>query len=167
MLNSGPFETAVFRAQTGGRYNILGAYGLMVTGTSFPLKGAIPIPTGQSGTIVSTGKYVRGTNTRFLSQFIPGDFIYHKDVVRRIDYIETDSFMVLTQGFPTDIAVAEIPLKCGQQFYAGIYAKNTHATTDAILQEANMTPGNTFLNQGAPISYDCTSGGELEFQVHK
>ena len=113
MLNSGPFEAATYRAQTGGRYNILGAYGLMVTGTSFPTKGAIPIPTGQSGTIVSTGKKIRGTSSKFLSEFIPGDFIYHKDVVRRIDYIESDTLMTLTQAFPTDIASGEIPLKCG------------------------------------------------------
>src|SRR5688572_942015 len=113
MLNSGPFEAATYRAQTGGRYNILGAYGLMVTGTSFATKGAIPIPTGQSGTIVSTGKTIRGTSSKFLSEFILGDFIYHKDVVRRIDYIESDTLMTLTQAFPTDIASGEIPLKCG------------------------------------------------------
>lgn len=166
MLNAGPFEVATYRAQTGGRYNILGAYGNMVTGTAFPVKGAIPIPTGQSGTIVSTGKYVRGTSTRFLSQFIPGDYLYHKEVVRRIDYIESDTLLVLTQAFPTDIASGEIPLRCPQQFYTAIYAKNTHASVDAILQEANMTPGNTFLNQGAPVSYDAT-GSEIEFQVHK
>lgn len=169
MFNETPFhaEVATFRAQTGGAYNIQGAYGLMVRGSSFPTKGSIPIATGKSGTIISTGKKVRGdANTRFLSEMREGDYLYHKDVVRRIAYVESDYMLTLTQEFPTDITVAVIPLVCESQFYKAIYAKNTHASADAILQEAPITPGNTFLNGGAPISYDASSG-ELEFQVHK
>lgn len=167
MLNSGAIETATFRAQTGGAYNIIGAYGAMASGSAFPTKGAIPIPTGQSGTIISTGKWVRGTSTLFISQMHAGDYLYHKDVVRRIDYVETDTLLVLTQAFPTDIASGEIPMLCQAQFYKAIYAKNTHGSTDAKLQEAPITPGNTFLNEGSPISFDASGGGELEFQVHK
>lgn len=159
-------EVAIFRAQTGGAYNIIGAYGIMARGSSFPVKGAIPIPTGKSGTIISTGKKVRGTGTLFKSQMKPGDYIYAKEVVRRIDYIENDYMLTLTQAFPTDISVAVIPLVCEQQFYKAIKVKNTHASADAIYQEAPITPGNVEFSGGAPISYDAT-GSELEIQVHK
>lgn len=166
MLNQGPFEGATFRATTGGAYNIIGAYGAMMKGSSFPTKGAIPVPTGKSGTIISTGNWVRGTDTKFLSEMQPGDYLYHKDVVRKIDFIDSDTMLKLTQEFPSDIASGEIPLLCQSQFYSAIYAKSTHATVAATLQEAPIAAGNTFLNQGAPISYDATSG-QLQFQVHK
>lgn len=160
-------EVATFRASTGGAYNLIGAYGVMVSGTVFPAKGSIPIPTGKSGTIISTGKGVRGTGTLFTSQMKPGDYIYSKDVVRRIDYIVSDTLLFLTQGFPTDISVAVIPLICEQQFYKAIYCKNTHATTAGVLQEAPMAAGQTFLNGGSPVAYDTSGGGTLEFQLHK
>lgn len=166
MLNQGPFEGATFRATTGGAYNIIGAYGAMVKGTFFPMKGAIPIPTGKSGTIISAGRRVRGTGTKFTSEMHPGDYLYHKDVVRRIDFVESDTMLTLTQEFPSDITVDEIPLLCPSQMYSSIYAKSTHGTIAAILQEAPIAAGNTFLNQGAPISYDASSG-QLQFQVHK
>lgn len=166
MLNSSPFETHTFRVQTGGAYNIIGAYGQMVSGSSFPTKGAIPIPTGKSGTIISTGKRVRGTGTLFTRELVAGDFLYHKEVVRRIDFIESDTMLTLTQAFPTDIASAEIPLLCPQQQYTSIYAKNTATSGDAKIQESPITPSNTFLNQGSPVSYDATAG-ELEFTVTK
>lgn len=159
-------EFATFRAATGGAYNLIGAYGIMAKGTSFPAKGAIPIPTGKSGTIISTGKGVRGTGTLFTKQMKPGDYLYHKEVVRRIDYIVSDTLMFMTQGFPSDITVGEIPLLCDNQMYKAVYAKNTHASADAIFQEAPISPANTFLNGGAVISYDAT-GSELEFQLHK
>lgn len=162
-------EQAVFRASTGGAYNLIGAYGVMTKGTVFNTKGAMPIPTGKSGTIYSTGKGVRGNSTLFLSQMKPGDYIYAKDVVRRIDYIVSDTLLFLTQEFPTDIASGApvIPLICEQQFYKSIYAKNTHASTSAVLQEAPMAPGQTFLNGGAPVSFDASGGGTIEFQLHK
>ncbi len=160
-------ENATFRATTGGAYNIIGAYGIRSAGTAFPTTGAIPIPTGKTGTILSTGKKVRGTGTLFTKQMKPGDFIYAKNVVRMIDYIESDYMLTLTQAFPTDIAVAIIPLICECQFYKAIYFKNTHASSSAICQESPISPGNTFLNGGAVISYDASGGGTLEFQLHK
>lgn len=160
-------EVATFRAATGGAYNLIGAYGVMAKGTSFPNKGAIPIPTGKSGTIKSTGKAVRGTGTLFTREMRPGDYLYHKEVVRRIDYIESDTLLHLTQAFPSDISVSEIPLYCESQMYKAVYAKNTHASTSAVFQEAPIAPSNTFLNGGAVISYDASAGGTLEFQFHK
>lgn len=160
-------EVATFRAATGGAYNLIGAYGVMAKGSNFPAKGAIPIPTGKSGTIVSTGKAVRGTSTLFTRQMKPGDYLYHKDVVRRIDYIVSDTLLFLTQAFPSDIAVGEIPLYCESQMYKAVYAKNTNVLSVAVFQEAPLAMANTFLNGGSVISYDASSGGTLEFQLHK
>lgn len=160
-------EFATFRAATGGAYNLIGAYGVMTKGTNFPNKGAIPIPTGKSGTILTTGKAVRGTGTLFTKEMRPNDYLYHKDVVRRIDYIVSDTLMFMTQAFPSDITVAEIPLYCESQMYKAIYAKNTNTSTVAVFQEAPLAMANTFLNGGAVISYDASSGGTLEFQLHK
>lgn len=161
-------EIATLRARTGGAYNIIGAYGLMVRGSSFPVKGAIPIPTGKTGTIFSTGKKVRGNGTLFTKEMKPGDFIYAKDVVRMIDYIESDVMLTLRQEFPTDIDSGSpvIPLICEQQMYKSIYAKNVHSADAAILQEAPFAAGAVELNGGAPLSYDATSG-TIEFSVKK
>lgn len=158
-------EVQVLRARTGGAYRIKGAYGAFVSGSSFPAKGSIPTATGKSGTILSTGALVRGTDTKFLNEIRPGDFIYAKDVVRRVISVESNTTLTLDDGFPTDIAVGVIPLVCQSQLYKAIYAKNTHGSADAILQEAPIAAGNTFLCGGSPISYDATSG-RLEFQLH-
>jgi hypothetical protein len=159
-------EVATFRAVTGGAYNLKGAYGVMVKGSAFPVKGAIPIPTGKSGTIISTGKKVRGTDTLFTREMKEGDHIYAKDVVRRIDYIVSDTLLVLTQEFPTDILTGVIPLICEQQFYKAIVAKNVHTSDAAILQEAPIASGQVVLNGGAPLSYDATSG-QIDFTLNK
>jgi hypothetical protein len=160
-------EVALWRASTGGAYNFPGAYGVIYTGSAFPTKGAIPQPTGKNGTIISQGTKVRGTGTLFLSQMKPGDFIYAKDVVRQIDYIESDTLLTLKQGFPTDIATGISPLICEQQTYKMIYAKNTNASTAAVLQEAPFAFGNTHVSAGAPFSYDASGGGTIEFEGHK
>jgi hypothetical protein len=160
-------EVALWRATTGGAYNFPGAYGTIYSGSAFPAKGAIPQPTNKNGTIISQGKKVRGTGTLFSSQMKPGDFIYAKDVVRQIDYIESDTLLTLKQGFPTDIATGISPLLCEQQTYKMIYAKNVHASTAAVLQEAPFSSGNTHISAGAPFSYDASGGGTIEIEAHK
>lgn len=160
-------EVGIWRATTGGAYNFPGAYGTIYSGSAFPPKGAIPQPTGKNGTIISQGLKVRGTGTLFLSQMKPGDYIYAKDVVRRIDYIESDTLLTLVQAFPTDIATGISPLICEQQTYKMIYAKNVHTSTAAVLQEAPFSSGNTHVSGGAPLSYDASGGGTIEFEGHK
>lgn len=160
-------EVAIWRAQTGGAYNFPGAYGVIYNGSSFPNKGAIPQPTIRNGTIISQGVKVRGTGTLFTSQCKPGDFIYARDVVRRILYIESDTLLTLATAFPTDISSGISLLICEQQTYKMIYAKNVHASAAGTLQEAPMSAGNTHLSAGAPFSYDFSSGGTLEIEAHK
>lgn len=160
-------EVGIWRAATGGAYNFPGAYGVIYSGSSFPAKGAIPQPVNKNGVIISQGKKVRGTGTLFTSQMKPGDHIYAKDVVRRIDYIESDTLLTLVEAFPTDILTPISPLLCEQQIYRMIYAKNTHASTAAVLQEAPFAAGNTHVSAGAPLSYDASGGGTIEFEAHK
>lgn len=170
MINETPWhaEVGTWRATTGGAYNFPGAYGTIYSGSAFPNKGAIPQPVNKNGLIISQGKKVRGTGTLFTSQMKPGDHIYAKDVVRRIDYIESDTLLTLIEGFPTDIATPISPLLCEQQIYRKIAIKNVHASSNAILQEATIAPGTTpFVNGGAPLSYDASGGGTLEITVHK
>jgi hypothetical protein len=164
-VNPTTIVTEVFQASTGGRYRIKSAYGIVATGTAFPAKGSIPAASGKSGTILSTGTKVRGTSTLFMTQFTEGDFLYQKEVVRRVTAVLSDTLLEIADAFPTDISVAVIPMKCEFNHYKTIYAKNVHASGAAIIQEGRLSSGNTFLGQGVPISYDADAG-TLEFTIH-
>lgn len=157
-------ESGVFRAVTGGAYNLVGAYGLIVYGTSFPRIGSIPPATPKPGTIISQGPNVRGTNTSFLTDVKEGYFIYAKHVVRRVRHVISDTLLVLESGFPTDIAsLGEGLWICRPQTYSSVYIKST-GSADPTLQGAPFRQNDTFLDGGAPISYDATNG-ELSFEV--
>jgi hypothetical protein len=164
-------EFAVFRATTGGAYNFPFAYGVIAKGTPFPVKGSIPVATQHYGNIKSTGKQVLGIGTKF-ELLNPGDYLYHKDVVRQIDYIiapvagATYQLLYLTEAFPSDITIGETPLVCHRQTFKKVQAFNTSASTAAILQEAPLKPAeDRLISGGAPISYDATAG-EISFTVH-
>ena len=159
-------ESAVFRAVTGAAYNIPNSYGDIVSGSSFPLKGTLPVAVTYPGTFKSTGKNVRGTGTNFTG-FILGSWLYDGNVIRQIDYVVSDTFLVLKQGFPTDVSVASAVRICERQFYKMIIAMSTHATQPAILQEAPFRVNDRVLDGGAPYSYDTSSGGEISFEVHQ
>jgi len=165
MLNETLFhpETGTFRAVTGGAYNLPNSYGDIVSGSSFPVKGTIPIANTHVGTFKSTGKAVRGTGT-FFTKLIQGSFLYDGNVLRQIDYVVADDFLFLKEGFPTDVTAATAVNVCVNQFYKMILAKSTHATASATLQEAPFRPGDHTVNGGAPYSYDATTG-EISFQV--
>lgn len=158
-------EKQTFRAVTGSAYVIPGAYGILVYGSVFPVVGTIPISNPTSGTIISQGVAVRGTNTRFLTELSEDDHIHAKNVVRKISQIVSDTLLYLVGGFPTDITVASSYRVCKPQTYKAIYAKST-GDADAILQEATFVSQETFLNGGAPISYDATAG-EISFQLSR
>ncbi len=158
-------ETNVFRAVTGGAYRLVGAYGLIVYGSNFPVKGTIPLSTPMAGTIISQGNKVRGTNTTFLSDVKEGYFIHAKDVVRRVRYVFSDTLLELEGGFPTDIASPGEGLRiCRPQVYSSVYIKSTSTSADAVLQEAPFRQSDTFFDGGSPFSYDATTG-ELSFEV--
>lgn len=157
-------EKQVFRAVTGGAYNIPGAYGIIIYGSIFPTKGTIPISTPKAGTIISQGKNVRGSSTTFTTDLQNEDFIHANGVVRKIDYIVSDTLLVLTEGFPSDITSAHGLRVCSPQIYRSIYIKNTDTTNAAVLQEASLVSGDVSFNGGAPLSYDATSG-QLSIEV--
>lgn len=158
-------EKETFRAVTGASANFPQGDGTIEVGT-FPAKGTIPIAKEPGGTIISEGLYVRGTDTTFMTSVKKGDFIYDEDVLREVANVLSDILLELKQEFPTDISVA-IDLKvCSPQDIKAIYAHSTHGSDSSILQEAPFRPGSTFLNGGAPISYDATAG-EISFTVHK
>lgn len=166
MVNEALFhdEQATFRAVTGGAYNFPNSYGLIASGTNFPTKGTIPQAVTQIGTFKSTGKVVRGTGTQFTQFIIQGDYLYDGNVLRQIDYVQSDTMLFLKEGFPTDISSDTTVKTCSRQFFKLIIAKSTHATVNAILQEAPFVPGDHTYNGGAPYSYDATSG-QISFQA--
>lgn len=166
MINETLFhnESGTFRAVTGGAYNIPNSYGEIVSGSSFPIKGTIPVAVTQIGTFVSGGKAVRGTGTQFTKFIIPGDYLYDGTVLRQIDYVQSDTLLFLKEAFPTDVSVAAAVKTCSRQFFKIIIAKSTHASANAILQEAPFVIGDHTYNGGAPLSYDATSG-QISFQM--
>lgn len=157
-------ETGTFRAVTGGAYNFPNSYGDIVQGSNFPTKGTVPIAVPQLGTFKSGGKAVRGTGTQFTKFIIQGDYLYDGNVLRQIDYVQSDTLLFLKEGFPTDVSSATAVKTCARQFFKMIIAKSTHATLAATLQEAPFIAGDHVANGGAPYSYDATSG-QISFQA--
>lgn len=158
-------EKQTFRAVTGGAYNIPFQYGQIIAGAAFPTVGTIPVSDPLTGNVISQGKAVRGTGTLFTTQLSIDDHIHAKNVVRKIDHIVSDTLLYVVEQFPTDISVSTAIRVCHPQTYKSIYAKST-GTVDAILQESPFQENDTFLNGGAPISYDATAG-EISFQVSR
>lgn len=161
-------EKQTLRVTTGAAYNnIPGPYGLIVYGAVFPVRGTIPLSWPKAGTITSQGNNVRGVGTSFKSQVQEEDYIHAKNVVRKVKHVISDTLLILESGFPTDITgVGEGLRTCRAQEYNAIYAKSTSTSADAILQEAPFRQGDTFLNGGAPISYDATTG-EISFEMSR
>ncbi len=158
-------EKQVFRAVTGGAYNIPFQYGQIIAGSTFPTVGTIPISDPVTGTVISQGRAIRGTGTLFTTELSIDDHIHAKNVGRKIDHIVSDTLLFVVEQFPTDISVATAIRACHPQTYKSIYAKST-GVANATLQEAPFDPNDTFLNGGAPISYDATAG-EISFQVSR
>lgn len=167
MINETLFhaENNTFRAVTGGAYNFPNSYGDIIKGSSFPIKGTIPVSLAYPGTFKSTGKNVRGTGTQF-TRFIIGSYLYDGNVLRQIDYVVSDTFLVLKQGFPSDVASDTSVRICERQYFKMIIAMSTHATQSATLQEAPFRPNDRVVNGGSPWSYDATSG-EISFEAHQ
>lgn len=164
-------EQGTYRALTGGAFNFPQGDGSVLSGNGsgsgnqFPYKGTIPLARILDGLISSTGKAVRGDIDANFDQLKVNDYLYDGSVLRQIDYIQTSKLLFLKEAFPSDVVDITIRV-CGRQDLKAIYAKNTHASESAILQEAQFAAGGTFLNGGAPISYDA-SLGDIEFTVHK
>lgn len=167
MINETLFhaEEANFRAVTGGAYNIPNAYGEILKGSSFPTKGTIPEAVTHVGTIDSEGKAVRGTGTTFTS-LMQGSYLYNGDVLRKIDYVVSDTLLFLTQEFPANASGLALKV-CERQFYKMVMAVNTSTDTAAVLQEAPIAAQDRQLTGGSPISYDASGGGELSFNVSR
>lgn len=157
-------EKATFRAVTGGAYRLLGPYGTIIAGDTFPAKGTIPLSSPKAGTIVSTGVMVRGTGTSFLTDVQQEDYIHANDVVRKVRHVISDTLLELEGAFPADIASAHGLRVCRPQVYNAIYAKSTGDADATALQEAPFTQNDTLLNGGAPISFDATAG-QIDFTL--
>lgn len=157
-------EKAVFRAVTGGAYKLLGPYGRIIQGSSFPKKGTIPLSSPKAGTIITTGLMVRGTGTHFLTDVQEEDFIHANNVVRKVRHVITDTLLELEQAFPVDISSAHGLWVCRPQVYNAIYAKSTGGADATALQEVPFAQNDVYNQGGAPISFDATAG-QIDFTL--
>jgi len=140
---------------------------------SIPAKGTIPLAETLTGTIdtdnagTSEGLIVMGTDTIFLTELMPGDFLYDGDAaVRKIRYIFSDTMLELEEKFPADLSGDDV-LRPKNMFYKQIIAKST-GTVDAELQEAVFRVGEDVVLGGSPVAYDCSTANTLiEFTCSK
>lgn len=170
-------ERATYRAITGGAYNFPMGDGSIVkgdggvgSGQDFPAAGTIPIAREIESITISTNDRDVRASANFPTTIKVGDYLYNGGAggsheVREIEMID-GTMMKLKQGFSVDINDS-IVLVCGRQDLKMIVINNVHASTSALLQEAPIAFGKTFLNGGAPVSYDTSAGGTLEITVHK
>lgn len=146
-----------------------------VLGT-IPNKGILPLATQMTGTIsslnadASGGKLVIGVGTTFQGSIDnktlvqPNDFIYDpaQFVARRVDKVLSDSRLMLTAKFPAQLS--GVQLWVVRRTFHKIYAKSTGASGVPILLEQNFAIADTFLNSGAPVSYDASvANSEISF----
>ena len=157
-------EKQTFRAITGGAYKLIGPYGTIIQGTTLPLKGTIPLSSPKAGTITSQGLNVLGNGTTFKTDVQEEDYLHANNVVRKVRHVISDTLLVLEQAFPSDISSAHGLRVCRPQVYNAIYAKSTGGTDATALQEVPFADNDTFLNGGAPISYDATAG-QIDFTL--
>jgi hypothetical protein len=159
-------EKGTFRAVTGGAYRLPGSYGRIIYGSSFPKQGTIPISHPRAGTIISQGPMVRGVGTSFTTDIQIEDYIHANGVVRKVKFIMSDTMLELEGGFPSDITIPVGFRTVMPQQFNSIYAKSTGYSDATALQETPFRQNDTFLNGGAPISYDATSG-EIDFTLSR
>jgi len=143
-----------------------------VLGT-FPIKGCIPLPVTDStrnpGTITTnagTPTVVVGTGTTFLSYYTPGDFIADGNgVCRKITQVNSDTLLTVEAAWPSPLSNAT-PNRV-KPLYSSIEAHNTSASVAAVLLEQTFPAGDTFVNSGAPVSYDVsTASSQISFTLH-
>lgn len=149
-----------------------------------PSQGSIPFPMQGTGTVATValdptnGTLVTGTNTRFLSDpqtgsktkftgaVSPGDYIavnVNGQFLRRITQVIDDTHLYIEAPFPSSLNGNFYIVK--RNPYKMIYAKSV-GSGNAILLEQTFVAGETFLNGGAPITYDVTgASAAISFQI--
>lgn len=180
MLNQGALnaEKETYRIYLGGAgitHPVLGA---------IPSQGSLPPPQQGTGTVSTVnldptnGQLVTGvgtlftndtqvgSQTKFTGQVEPGDYIAvnaNGQFLRRIIQLIDDTHLKIEAPFPSSLNGNFYIVKKAR--YKMIYAKSV-GTGNAILQEQTFVSGETFLNGGAPVTYDVTgSNAAISFQI--
>lgn len=180
MLNIGALnaETQTYRIYLGGAgitHPILG---------TIPSQGSFPKPMQGTGTVATValdptnGTLVTGTgtffkndpgpssSTRFYGEVEPGDYIAvnaNGQFIRRITQVIDDTHLKIEAPFPSSLNGNFYIVKKNR--YRMIYAKSV-GSGNAILLEQTFVSGETFLNGGAPVTYDVTgSNAAISFQI--
>jgi len=179
MLNVGALnaEKETYRIYMNGAitHPILGA---------LPSQGSLPVPQQGTGTVnsinndLTNGTLVIGTNTLFLNdtqigsktkftgQVEPGDYLAINSagqMIRRITKVFSNTRLEIEAAFPSSVNGNFYIIKKNQ--WKMIYAKSV-GSANAILSEQTFVSGETFLNGGAPVTYDVTTAGAaISFQI--
>jgi len=106
------------------------------------------------------------TKTKFYGMVEPGDYIAVNadgQMLRRIVQVKDDTNLVIEAPFPSSLNGNFYIVKKNR--YKMIYAKSV-GSGNAILQEQTFVAGETFLNGGAPVTYDVTgTNAAISFQI--
>lgn len=143
---------------------------------AIPVKGCFPLPTTLTGTVTSdnagssAGLLVVGVGTLFITggptyKVEPNDFLADSNgVLRRVKFVMSDTMLQLEAKFPSSLSGAALK-RVKKNYYRNIMAKST-GTVAATLNEQTFEPNASFVNDGAPISYDVsTANSEITFTL--
>jgi hypothetical protein len=167
-------ERGRYRAVTGVAADFPNENGVPTKYATFPTKGTIPAARQLSGTIVSTGVNVRGTNTLFTKEVQEEDFIYAVEgaagasSIRKVVHVISDTLLVVDAPFNEDIDPA-IDLKVikPQMIFKEVYAKST-GTAAAIMNGSTFPVGMEDHSGGAPLIYDASAANaQISFGCSK
>lgn len=154
---------------------------------ALPSQGSLPVPqqgTGSvstlnndltNGTLVTgvgtkfTNDTQTGSKTKFTGEVCEGDYLAINSagqMIRRIVQVKSDTQLVIESAFPSSLAGTNNFYIIKKNQYRMIYAKAV-GSANAILQEQTFVAGETFLNGGAPITYDVSAGASsaISFQI--
>jgi hypothetical protein len=159
-------EYLVERIKTGVTHPYLGA---------IPTTGCIPLPETLTGTIstdnsggatAGNGKIVLGVGTIFLTEVMPGDFLYNGTSVRKVRYVFSDTMLEIENAFPSSLTTQALKVP-KRNLYKRIQV-SCAGTGNSIVQEAHIKIGDIVVTGGTPLAYDAAAANaELEFTCSK
>lgn len=128
----------------------------------------LPKSRSLTGTVTAntTSVVVQGTSTEFLAEIKAGDFLYDatNDQLRRINYVNSDTELVLYSPFDTALTAATVKATKGNARQISVAASggdivivDGYGNTSAIKDGSSLTPAPLGLRGVEPIIVKATS----------
>lgn len=135
----------------------------------FPDKGTIPGYETQSGTFSTNGRTLTGSSSSFLSELLPGDYLYSTTLheIRRVQDVSRDNAGYLRQAFSSNVSGDNVNRV--RPRYRVVSFEDV-GSSPAIIQGDTLAAGtydSINSNYGVePITYDASGADqELKFQL--